>query len=53
LRFACSRKDVSMEVLLQLWDEIDDWLGCIRQAWLSLRFDLPTDVDFSSTSILR
>lgn len=42
-----------MEVLLQVWDEIDDWFGCLRQAWLGLRFDWPVDVDFSSTTILR
>lgn len=27
---------VPMEVLLQVWDELDDLLGCLRQAWLGL-----------------
>jgi hypothetical protein len=42
-----------MEVLLQVWDELDDWLGCLRQALLGLRHDWPEDVDFSATTILR
>jgi len=46
-------QDGSMEVLLQVWDEIDDWFGCLRQALLGLRSDWPEDVDFSATTILR
>ena len=42
-----------MEVLLQVWDEIDDWFGCLRQAWLGMRSDWPEDIDFSATTILR
>lgn len=29
-----------MEVLLQVWDELDDLLACVRQVWLGLRTDL-------------
>lgn len=29
-----------MEVLLQVWDELDDWVGCVRQVLLGLRVDL-------------
>jgi hypothetical protein len=29
-----------MEVLLQVWDELDDLVGCVRQVWLGLRVDL-------------
>jgi hypothetical protein len=32
-----------MEVLLQMWDELDDWYGCVRHVWLGMRTDL-TDV---------
>ncbi|HKE46016.1 MAG TPA: hypothetical protein VKB41_15895 [Steroidobacteraceae bacterium] len=42
-----------MEVLLLLWDEIDDWFGALRHKLLGLRHDWPEDIDFSATSILR
>ena len=29
-----------MEVFLQVWDELDDWVGCVRQVLLGLRIDL-------------
>lgn len=29
-----------MEVLLQVWDELDDWYGCLRHVWLGMRTDL-------------
>ena len=29
-----------MEVLLQMWDELDDWYGCVRHVWLGVRTDL-------------
>lgn len=29
-----------MEVLLQVWDELDDLVGCIRHVWLGLRVNL-------------
>jgi hypothetical protein len=29
-----------MEVLLQVWDELDDLVGCIRHMWLGVRVDL-------------
>ena len=29
-----------MEVFLQVWDELDDWVGCVRHVLLGLRVDL-------------
>jgi hypothetical protein len=29
-----------MELLLQVWDELDDLVACVRQFWLNLSIDL-------------
>jgi hypothetical protein len=39
-----------LEILLQAWDEIDDWYGCVRHVWLGMRTDI-TDVPFKLTPL--
>jgi hypothetical protein len=39
-----------LEILLQVWDELDDWYGCVRHVWLGMRTDI-TDVPLKLTQL--